>query len=93
MAKPTPFIKNKPGVSNWVEDTGGLPPYIREVANALVREHGWTQQRAIQTAVSKMRVWAMGGNNVNKDTQAKAAKALAQWMAMRARAKTKKVVK
>jgi uncharacterized protein YdaT len=64
---------------NWVAQEGNLPPFIDEVADALMRDEGFTRERAIATAVSRVRVWAAKGN-------AKAVKALAQWEALKAKA-------
>lgn len=76
--------------SNWVEKAGGLPKYIEDIAVALIRDQGWTRERAIATAVSRVKKWAAGGGDVNADTQAKAAKALAEWEKMKASTKVKK---
>lgn len=67
---------------NWVEQRGGLPRYVRMVANALVRT-GKSRSTAIAIAISKMKRWAAGGDNVRPQVQAAAAKALAQWEAMK----------
>src|SRR5699024_10920154 len=45
---------------NWVDDVGGLPKYIREIADSLM-ERGFTESRAIATAVNTVRRWARGG--------------------------------
>lgn len=70
------------GKQNWLDKVGGLPKYIREVAHALLRK-GWTKQRAIATAVTRMKVWAAGGENVSPKVQAAAAAALAEWESKR----------
>lgn len=71
---------------NWVAQTGTghLPPYIREIADALVRDHGYAESRAIATAVNRTKEWCRGGGNVKADTQAKACAALGEWEAKRA---------
>lgn len=74
---------------NWVENAGGLPAYIEEIAKSLHAKRGMTISRAIATAISMCKKWAAGGKNVNADTRAKAAKAIAQWTAMKARSKGK----
>lgn len=74
---------------NWVEDEGGLPKFIEDIAVALIRDHGYTRERAIATAVNRVKKWAAGGGDVKADTQAKAAKALAQWEKKKASAKAK----
>ena len=76
--------------TNWVENEGGLPRYIEDIALALIRD-GHTRSRAIAIAISRCKVWASGGGDVKADTRAKAAKASAQWEKMKASAKAKKV--
>ena len=69
-----------PGKSdNWVEKEGGLPNYICHIAKALRDEKGMPTGRAIAIAVSRCKVWAAGGGDVDADTRAKAAAAIAQW--------------
>lgn len=85
-----PTLERAPGKKdNWVEQTGGLPPYIDKIARHLHYERGMPIGRAIATAVSRCRLWAAGGDGVKADTQAKAAKALAQWEAKKAKARAK----
>jgi hypothetical protein len=80
------FVPNKPGVSNWVEDRGGLPKYIADIAGDLISERGFSVSRAIATAVNKVREWCRGGDNVKPDTRAKACAALAKWNKMKLQA-------
>jgi hypothetical protein len=74
-----PGLDRKPGTSNWVDAAGGLPSYIERIAKHLHYDKGFSISRAIATAVSRVKVWAAGGDNVSAATQAKAAKALAEW--------------
>ena len=74
--------------SNWVEEAGGLPPYIRKIARAIERT-GRPLDVAIPIAISRIKVWAAGGDGVTAKTQAKAAAAYAQWLALRAKAGAK----
>lgn len=69
---------------NWVERTpqGRLPRYIRIVRNGLMRE-GMPEGKATAMAVAAMKRWAAGGDNVRPQVQAAAAKALAEWTAMK----------
>jgi hypothetical protein len=83
--------------SNWVEEQGGLPEYIGEVADALHRK-GMNISRAIATAVNTIKRWARGGpaaqgqkGSVSKATQAKAIKALAEWETKRAAARASRL--
>lgn len=78
---------------NWVEAAGGLPKYIEDIAYALHTRRGMSISRAIATAVSRVKMWAAGGDNVDPDTRAKAAKAVAQWEALKARSKAKDAMK
>lgn len=74
-----------------VQDNGGLPNYICTVAKA-IRKTGKTTSQAIAIAVSRMKVWA-SGKGVDKDTQAKAAAALAEWEKLRAKSHAKTAAK
>lgn len=76
-----PDVPNKAGVTNWVERAGGLPGYIRRIAKHLMADAGMSTSQAIATAVNTVKRWARGGGNVTAATQAKAAKALAEWNA------------
>jgi hypothetical protein len=77
---------------NWVENAGNLPPYVRKLARAIMKT-GKSKSQAIAIAISRIKKWAAGGDEVNADTRAKAAKALAQWEALKAKNKAKQVVK
>lgn len=80
-----PDLINKPGVSNWVEKAGHLPKYIERIAKHLVSDQGFTESRAIATAVNTVKKWATGlnhnGSRISAATQAKAAAAYAEWKA------------
>lgn len=79
-------LDEKPG-SNWVQRSGGLPEYICEIARAIKRS-GKSTSQAISIAVSRVKKWA-SGVGVDKDTQAKAAKALAEWEKLKVKNKAK----
>lgn len=83
-------LDESPG-SNWVQEAGGLPTYICEIARA-IKKTGKSTSEAIAIAVSRVKVWA-SGKGVDKDTQAKAAKALAEWESKRAKNKSKTAAK
>ncbi|QNJ55944.1 capsid maturation protease [Microbacterium phage Rasputia] len=79
-------------VFNWVDDVNGLPKYIRNIADALMKR-GQGESRAIATAVNTVKRWAKGGparaggkGSVSAATVAKAVKALAEWEAKKAQA-------
>ena len=76
-----------PGV-NWVEQEGGLPAYIEKVAIGIMKGTGKSRSDAIKIAISRIKVWATG-KGVNADTQARAVAALAEWQALRAKAKAR----
>lgn len=84
-------LTNKPDKTNWIEETGGLPSYIRRVAEHL-HGAGKSTGEAIQQAIGIVRNWAAGhdghGNAVSAATRAKAAAALAQYEKQRAQAKS-----
>lgn len=77
---------------NWVENAGGLPPYVRKVARGIMKS-GKSKEQAIAIAISRIKKWAAGGDDVDADTRAKAAKAASQWEATKAKNKGKKVIK
>jgi hypothetical protein len=64
--------------SNWVEEEGGLPKPIEEMAHDLITERGMTRERAIAVSINRARLLAAKGNP-------KYIKAIAQWEAMKAR--------
>lgn len=88
-----PGLERAPGPrDNWVEATGQLPSYIERIAKHLHYEQGYTISRAIATAINTVKRWARGGtvranggHRVTPKTQAQAAKALAEWTALKAR--------
>jgi hypothetical protein len=87
-------LAEKPGKNNWIEKTSddGLPDYISRIAKALIRS-GKSKSTAIAIAISRVKAWAAGGDDVNADTKAKASAALAAWEKLKAsnKARTKKV--
>ena len=76
---------------NWVEKQGGLPEYICEIARAIMRG-GTPRSRAIAIAVSRVKRWAVDPTK-NADTRAKAAKAIAEWEAKKAKSHAKTAAK
>jgi hypothetical protein len=66
------------GRQNWVDKAGGMPPFLRAVAHALIRA-GHTEAQAIQIAIGRIKAWARGGGNVSAKTRAKAASVVAWW--------------
>lgn len=86
---PEPFSRSR--TSNWVARAGGLPPYIQHIAHDLVEKRGKTVSNAIQMAIGIVKNWASGKGNVDANTRAAAAKAVAQWEAMKAKNRAKSV--
>lgn len=78
--------------SNWVQDNGGLPEYICRIARALKRS-GHPTSEAVGMAVGTVKNWASGQKGVTPETRAKAASAVAEWEALRAKAHAKKAGK
>jgi len=63
-----------------------LPAYIQNIAKALMRDEGFDKAHAIATAVSRCRKWK-DDPKVSPAVRAAAAKAIAEWDELRARAK------
>lgn len=82
-------LAETPEKDNWVDHTGDLPKYVREVARS-IKKTGKTTSQAIAIAISRIKKWAVSGEG---DTKAKAAKAVAEWEALKAKAKSKKIAK
>lgn len=79
----TPLSASK--TDNWVARVGGLPGYIRGVARGIAKSHGGkVTSRDIKIAISRMKVWAAGGDGVRPAVRAAAAAALAEWEGKRA---------
>ena len=77
---------------NWVEKAGGLPNYICHIAKGVMKS-GKSKGQAIAIAVSRCKVWAAGGGDVDADTRGKAAKAVSEWEALKGKNAAKKIVK
>jgi hypothetical protein len=71
-----PDLPNKPG-TNWVEQEGGLPPFIKRVAKHIMADSGYTEEHAIRAAISQCKRGRLG---------AKGLAAAAQWEALKAKA-------
>lgn len=86
-------LAKKAGRNNWVEEKGvdGLPEYICRLARGVLRGGSHTTSQAIAIAVSRAKAWASGGGDVNSDTRAKAAKAVAEWEKKKVAAKANNV--
>ena len=75
------------GPGLWHHKNLQLPAYIQNVAHAFTRK-GVPESEAIARAVGVVRDWAEGrapnGGKVHPDVQAAAAKAIAEWEALKA---------
>lgn len=92
-AKPCSLESSPGDDDNWIERAGGsLPDYICRVAKGIMRS-GKSKSAAIAIAISRIKKWAAGMDDVNADTRAKAAAALAQWEKLKAKHKAKQLVK
>jgi hypothetical protein len=87
---PSPFSASK--TSNWVARGGGLPSYIQHIAKAIVRG-GKSESEAISIAIGTCKRWAAGGGGVSPEVKAAAAKAIAQWEALKAKNAGKEAAK
>lgn len=76
---------NRSPRKNWVENAGELPAYIQHIARDIHEQKGLPLSAAIPTAIAAVKRWAAGGGNVNADTRAKAAQAVAEWEALKAK--------
>lgn len=83
-----PDLPEKPGgPDNWVEEAGGLPDFIKRVAKHIFYDSGpMSVSHAIAAAVEQCKKWAAKGN-------AKAAAAIAEWEAKRAKSHVKSAIK
>lgn len=92
-----PTLERVPGKQNWVDRAGGLPKYIERIAKHLHYEKGFPIGSAIAIAVNTVKRWATAGSvtktgkgaahQVTAATRAKAAKAVAEWEAKKAKGK------
>lgn len=79
-----------PGKSNWVQDNGGLPNAICEMAKDIV-EKGKSVSHAIAIAVSQAK--KLAATSKDPKVRAKYTAAVAQWEALKARARAKGALK
>lgn len=75
------------GGSNWITKTkpgnrGELPAYIQNVRNGIMR-HEPDESKATAIAIGRVRDWAEGKGGVKPEVKAAAAKAIAEWEALK----------
>jgi hypothetical protein len=85
------------GGKNWVTktapgNTGQLPAYIQNIRNAIMRG-GKSESEATAIAVGRVQDWASGQGGVHPEVKAAAAKAVAEWEALRGKSKAEKGAK
>jgi hypothetical protein len=85
---PGPCSLDRSAKHNWVEDAGGLPNYICQVARGVARG-GKSLDASIPIAVATIKKWAAGGGDVSAAVRARAAEAVAAWEALKAKAHAK----
>lgn len=80
---------------NWVDQNGGLPPYVKRIARHL-KKKGMQESHAIATAVNVVKKMCTSGDlnwpgkqNANKGSKAQACAAVAKWESMKAKQKGK----
>src|SRR5690349_18453668 len=85
---------------NWVENSGGLPMYIRRIANHLHQEKGMTIGHAIAVAVNVVKKMCATGDlnwkgkqSANAKSRAEACSAVASWEAKKAKARVSKGIR
>ncbi len=90
---PTPSNHDISLAKNWVDEQGGLPPYIKRISDHL-KAKGMDTSRAIATAIAAAKKMAATGDlqwpglqQANPGSQAEAKAAVAQWEAMKAAAR------
>jgi len=59
-----PDLLNKPGKTNWVEEQGGLPSFIKRVAKHIVADGGLSESHAIAAAVQQCRDGKFGAKGL-----------------------------
>lgn len=73
-----PDIPNKAGKTNWVEETGGLPSFIRRVARHIRADGGLSTSHAIAAAVKQCRDGRFGAKGLAAYARFKAQAAAAR---------------
>jgi 2'-5' RNA ligase len=83
----TPAPLGKPGGPGLFKEKGNkLPNYIEQVAQGLMKG-GKSRSQAIQMAIGVVKNWASGKGNVSPEVRAAAGAAVAEWEALKAKAK------
>lgn len=73
-----PDLPNKPDKTNWVEEQGGLPSFIKRVAKHIMADSGYTESRAIAAAVSQCKKGRLGAKGLAAYAEFKAKAAAAR---------------
>lgn len=72
------------GKGLWGHKGLQLPAYIQHIANDIKEKRGLDTSRAVAIAIGAVKRWARGGGKVDAGTKAAAAKAVAEWEALKA---------
>lgn len=82
----TPSPLGRPGGPGLWLKGWKLPDYIENVARGIMQGGEADESRAIATAIAAVKRWASGGGKVTPEVRAAAAKAVAEWSALKAAA-------
>lgn len=80
------------GPGLWGHKDMQLPAYVQNVAHGILRT-GITKSRAIAIAIGKIRDWAEGKGDVSPEVRAASVKAIAEWEALRAKARASRAAR
>lgn len=83
---PSPLSTSK--TSNWIARNGGLPPYVRGIARGIAKKHGGGVTSG-DIAMAWAAVKKLAAVSKDPKVRAAASKAVAQELALRARATVK----
>ena len=86
---------------NWVTKVGGLPMYMRRVANQLIHSRGMPEHEAVHMAVGTVEDWCTTGHTswgkhggtINPRSRSEACAAVASWEAKRGMSHAKAAAK
>lgn len=82
----TPAPLGRPGGPGLWFKGWKLPDYIEQVATGILKGGEPDKSRAIALAIGAVKRWAAGGGKVSPEVRAAAAKAVAEWTALKAAA-------
>jgi hypothetical protein len=65
---------------SWIRRVGGLPSYIKEVADGMERDHAYDENKAVKIAIAEVKKWA-SGESIDLAVLVKSHAAIAEWEA------------